>query len=202
MQKEEITMKIEEMRQLMYRGRRSGINSGTALIVWGVIALIAIEVSPLFLKKGWFRSAEKAVLVLAVFYLLLFSAGIAIDHVLTKRKVEELGEMLDYTSRQIGKMWAFLPLFGGYLTVVLALYGAYSYIYPVWMMLVGAGMYFTGAFSLRYYEWYGLLLMIAGIASSLIPEGYGYQAAKLSAEIFLGAGLIVSGIYVKRRYGW
>ncbi len=178
------------------------LHLGTALIIWGVIAIVVMELSPVFIRGGWIETRNKAVLAIGVFYLLVFGTGIILDWLLTKKKIEELGEVLDYTSRQIGKMWGFIPLFGGYLTIVLAIHGAFSFIYSMWMILVGAGMYFTGVFSRRYYEGYGVVLMVAGVATSLVPEGGGYFLSKTIAEVFLGGGLIVSGIYVKRRYGW
>ncbi len=202
MNREDIGSRIDEMRQLMFRGRRSGINSGTALIVWGIIATIVMEVSPRLMQGPLLQSRGSAFVALGLFYLFVFGAGIVMDWMLTKKKLEELGEVLDYTNRQIGKMWAFIPLFGGYLTVVLALHGAFSFIYSMWMILVGAGMYFTGVFSKRVYEVFGIVLMAAGVVVSFIPEGGGFLISKVIAEVVLGGGLLFTGFYVKKRYGW
>lgn len=193
---------VEEMRYLMYKGRRSGINSGTALIIWGTIALIAMELTPHFFQSGWFRSNTIAVIVTITFHLLLFTSGTVLDKILTRKKIEELDEILDYTQEQVIKIIVFMLGLGTYLTVILATHGVNDFIYPLWMILIGIGIYFCGLFSLKYYERYGLLLIVTGVLATFIPEPYIYIAGKRLSEVMLGAGLIVSGAYIKRKYGW
>jgi hypothetical protein len=202
MRDKKITSTIREMRQLMYRGKRTGINSSAAMIIWGVIALIAMELTPMFFLNGWFTTISGSVVATVVFHLFIFSLGLFLDRSLTMRKIEELGEILDYTSEQISKVWIFVLGFGIYLTVVMAVTGGRYFIYPAWMILVGAGMYFCGLFSLKYYERYGLLLLAAGIICTFVPGEYAFIVGKRTAEAMVGMGLIISGIYTKRRYGW
>ncbi len=74
----------------------------------------------------------------------------------------------------------------------MAVYEIKSYIYPIWMILVGIAMYFSGLFSLKYFERYGLLLILAGCLSTFVPEPVTFMVSKRLAEVVMGIGFVGS----------
>ncbi|MFH0925341.1 MAG: hypothetical protein V1872_06870 [bacterium] len=87
MEDKNIIRHIEELKSLMYKGNRSKIISSTAMIVWGVIAILMNEISPLFFLKGWFNSLPATIIAVIIFHFSIFSLGMYLEHHFTKKKL-------------------------------------------------------------------------------------------------------------------
>jgi len=92
----------------------------------------------------------------------------------------------------------FPPLLAGaFLTVALSRSGHFSILPGLWLLLYGAGVVTSGAFSVRVVPVMGLCMMLAGGLALLCPVSWG--------NAFMAAGFgglqIIFGIIIARRYG-
>ncbi|MFH0925342.1 MAG: hypothetical protein V1872_06875 [bacterium] len=84
----------------------------------------------------------------------------------------------------------------------MAIQGRFGLIYSIWMIIIGIGFYFCGLFTLKIYEYGGLVLIILGVLSSFVPASQAFLVNKAIANVAIGGGCFFLGIYVKKKYGW
>ena len=199
MNNEKLKDKIDDIRALMYKGRRSVIISSKSLFVWSITALLATEISPLILSK--FGNYINYFFLL-IFYIIVFGTAIIAQRKFDVQVTKELGEILDYTVFLLTKVWITTVGLGVLFTIFISLHGGIEYVYAVWLLFVGIGIYFSGFFSMVIFEKYGLILICIGLASFLIPKDQAMLVGQRIVELFVCGGLIVLGIYVKKKYKW
>ena len=124
--------------------------------------------------------------------------AVAIGLASTVQKARAMKVALDSgPARKFGLAFAPPILVGGVLTLALLRTGAFDLLPGTWLCLYGTAVIAGGAFSVRIVPLMGIGFVLAGVGALFTPAAWG----NTWLAIGFGAGHIVSGSVIARRYG-
>ncbi|MGH2830669.1 MAG: hypothetical protein ACREQ9_21185, partial [Candidatus Binatia bacterium] len=116
------------------------------------------------------------------------------------------GEPSPEPAVEAGYLWGPVFLLGVLLTALFVVRGPVAYVQPLWLLLVGAAYMQWGNFTIREFQLFGLVLVVAGIVSGFsirpdeVPPGMPSRSALIVWVIFMGVVWIPFGAYINRKY--
>ena len=217
-QEQEILAQIRAIKAVLVDDDKAMPVSGNALIIWGIIALIVMWITPEIYNHDGFSITQKG-LYSALFLSTMMGAGLVADYLFIKGENRKLERVYSRNQRFVTTAWFMLLLVAVVFTVALALFGGWELIYYVWMVTVGLALFITGFFSKKLLQYYGLFLFTAGIllviGGSIWGYGLGDEIAqgnecyparmsvfligKYATTLFGGIGVIITGILLRQR---
>lgn len=155
--------RLQTIQSMLSAGQRSVHLERHTLLIWGITGglLCAFSDPVLSMIEGTSLRALAALLWLS-FWL---GSAARLDHILTRRVRHLREETLPFAQAQIGRAWRLLFGLGILGTVATFFYGGGLMVYPLWMVLLGLGIFLFGLFSRALIEWIGICTVLLGIAA-------------------------------------
>ena len=190
---EEARENLRVIRQVMERSTRYSTLSGLSGVLVGLTAILGV------LATWHVRGIYAHPLTLALIWLVVLAAAVAIDFTRNKRRAAQIGKRV--VSPLGGHILvAALPAFfaGAMLTVFFGLHHLLFYVWGVWMLCYGLAICAVGLFSVRPVSYLGMAFVVAGALTLFL--GIPYHLFMMS--LTFGGFHIVYGLWTARRDGW
>ncbi|MBN2691342.1 MAG: hypothetical protein JXR43_05730 [Burkholderiaceae bacterium] len=181
--------RLQSIQSMLSAGQRSVHLERHTLLIWGLTGgLLCAFTDPVLtlVPSGNLRA-------LAVLLWLSFWLGSAawIDHILTRQVRQGRDETVPFAQAQITRAWWLLFGLGILGTVATFFFGGSLMIYPLWIVLLGMGIYLFGLFSRALIEWIGVATLLLGIAA--LAAGLSNADMRWLAASCFAIGLPLAG---------
>ncbi len=175
---EDAEIRLQTIQSMLNAGQRSVHLERHTLLIWGITGgLLCACSDPVLSMIDSTNLRALAALLWLSFWL---GSAALLDHALTRRARQLREETLPFAQAQIGRAWRLLFGLGILGTVATFFYGSGLMVYPLWMVLLGLGIFLFGLFSRALVEWIGIctvLLGITALAAGLPVGGMRWLAA-------------------------
>lgn len=178
---------LDAIQSMLAKGQRNVRIERHSLIYWGLAAGFLVVALEWFVTKERFPELWSRAVFTLVSLTVVLGLVAVLDFRKTRRLRAERGETLPFTHRQIMRIWWVLMGLGVSLTFAMFFYGGGFMLYSIWLVLFGLALYIHGLFSEQMLEWAGVLIILLGIAASIIALPYDLSRW-LAASVF-GIGL-------------
>jgi len=174
--------RLQTIQSMLNAGQRSVHLERHTLLIWGITGgLLCAFSDPVLSMVESTNLRALAVLLWLSFWL---GSAALLDHTLTRRARQLREETLPFAQAQIGRAWRLLFGLGILGTEATFFYGGGLMVYPLWLVLLGLGIFLFGLFSRALIEWIGIctvLLGITALAAGLPIGGMRWLAASCFA---------------------
>ncbi len=191
------SQQLDSIHAMLGAGQRSLRLERHSLILWGTsFGGLALVSNHLLTADQIPDPATRAMAWLGLMTLLLGAVSL-LDWQLTRRAKLARDELWSFVHRQVLKVWWLLLSAGVLGTFATFFYGGAYLIFPLWLVLVGLGLYVHGLFSEQTVEWVGGLLIALGVCSVLFR--LDAQSLQYLAAAAFGLGMPLLALLQGRR---
>lgn len=187
---------LDSIQAMLGAGQRSLRLERHSLVLWGVgfggLILVSDHV---FTARQMPDVAQRA---LAWLLLMALAAGAIslLDWLLTRRAKCARDEFWSFIHRQVLKVWWLLLGAGVLGTFATFFYGGGYLVFPLWLTLIGLGLFVHGLFSESTLEWAGLLFIALGVCG--VTFGLDVHTLQYLAASAIGLGLPLLALLLDR----
>ena len=184
---------LRVIRQVMERSTKYSTLSGLSGVLVGTVAVLGV------LATAHVGNVYAHPLRLAVIWLVVLAAAVAIDFGRNKRRAAQVGKRV-VSPLGAHILVAALPAFfaGAVLTAFLVLHHLLASLWGVWMLCYGLAICAVGLFSVRPVSFLGAAFVLAGALTLFLQGPYHLYMMALT----FGGFHIAYGLWTARRDGW
>ena len=187
---------LDSIHAMLGAGQRSLRLERHSLVLWGLsFGGLVLCSDRLFTATQIPDSTWRALAWLGLLSAVIGTVSL-LDWLLTRRAKRASDEVWSFIHRQVLKVWWLLLSAGVLATFATFFYGGGYLILPVWLVLVGLGLYVHGLFSEQAVEWAGVLLIAFGVCAVLFRLDVT-TLQHLTASAF-GLGLPLLAVLLER----
>ncbi|MEW6559387.1 MAG: MFS transporter permease [Pseudomonadota bacterium] len=183
---------IDSIHAMLASGQRSLRLERHSLVLWGVCfgGLIALS-NHIITAQQIPDPTQRALAWLGLMSVVLGTVSL-LDWALTRRAKRARDEFWSFIHRQVLKVWWLLLAAGVLATFATFFYGGGYLVYPLWLVLVGLGLYVHGLFSEQAVEWAGGLLIAFGVCAALFRLDVNALQCLAASAFGLGLPLLAA----------
>ena len=161
------TQQLDSIQAMLGAGQRSLRLERHSLVLWGAsFGGLILASDHIFTADQVPDPTHRALAWLALMGVLLGAVSL-LDWQLTRQVKRARDEFWSFVHRQVLKVWWLLLTTGVLGTFATFFYGGAYLIFPLWLVLVGLGLFVHGLFSQPLVEWVGDLLIAFGVCGVL-----------------------------------
>ena len=184
---------LRVIRQVMERSTKYSTLSGLSGVLIGLTALAGV------LATGHAQNIYAHPLTLALIWLTVLVAAVAIDFARNKRRAAQVGKRVVSPLGAHILIAALPPFFAGaVVTAFFALHHLLFCVWGVWMLCYGLAICAVGLFSVRPVSYLGAAFVLAGAVTLFLSAPYHL----VMMCVTFGGFHIAYGLWTARRDGW
>lgn len=188
---------LDAIHSMLNAGQRNLRMETHSLLIWGAVGGFLCLFSDYILTPQQIPdNAQRAFAWLALLGAIFGAAGY-IDWHLTRRSKQARDETWSFIHRQIMKFWWLLLSIGALTTFAMFFFGGGYMLFPVWIALLGMGLFVHGLFSAPLLQWAGGLLILTAVCA--LGYRLEFETMKWLAGSAYGAGLPLLALLLGRK---
>lgn len=188
---------LRVIRALMERSTKHSTFSGPSGVFAGAVSIAGCFATSVLPRAD--GDADDYAFRFLLIWVIVIVLAVGADYLLTKRHAARVGKrILSRLGKQMVLAAAPGLCTGALLTLYFLRHHLLADIYPVWMLCYGIAVSAVGLFSQREVSLLGVVFLVAGAVTLLLPPTCGLPAMAAT----FGGLHIVYGIAVSRKVGW
>lgn len=198
MQENDLLSQFQMIRATLHDHQKSVPFPAAIMFGWAAVSAVLVLGT-----SSVVEAYRERLTVVALFYIVAFGAGIALEYWFLLKANRRAGISLSPTQRYILKIHGLGTLFGVLMTLVFIQYAMMELLYLFWIFWVGLAAFVTGFLTKAFILQTGLLMMcigMAGIAAAVMLKSTGF--AMISPEAFTQASVYLSFAAITLPHAW
>ncbi|HKO89393.1 MAG TPA: MFS transporter permease, partial [Burkholderiales bacterium] len=189
---------LDAIHSMLNAGQRNLRMETHSLLLWGLVGgFLCLFSDHILTPQQIPDNTQRAFAWLALLAAILGAAG-WVDWNLTRRSKQARDETWSFIHRQIMKFWWLLLSIGALTTFAMFFFGGGYMLFPVWMALLGMGLFVHGLFSAPLLQWTGGLLILTAVCS--LGYRLEFETMKWLAGSAYGLGLPLLALVLARKW--